>query len=285
MKKSELVENKRHGTLDFPVEYYYVDSDSPRYVMPVHWHREFEIIRVCSGRFTVYLNNVELELKDGDSVLFEGGCLHRGEPCDCIYECLVFDPNMLIHSENSTVGRLISDVASSRVETVRTVEHSSELRKAVESLFVIARQPKPFYELFLCGALLQVFSLLYVENGLTYAVKTVHNRQTQAIVNLISWIEKNYNESITLEKLSEVSGFNKKYLCRVFKEYTSKTVVEYINTLRLEKACLEMRAKSITESAYDSGFNDLSYFCRVFKSHMGMTPGEYKKAVLHRVEP
>ncbi|MBR5460179.1 MAG: helix-turn-helix transcriptional regulator [Clostridia bacterium] len=284
MKKSELVENKRHGTLDFPVEYYYVDRDSPRYVMPVHWHREFEIIRVLSGSFTVYLNNVELDMKAGESVLLEGGCLHRGEPCDCVYECLVFDPNMLIHDESSTVGRYVSDIAASRIETVRTVEHDSELNKALERLFEISRSPKPFYELALCGALLQVFSLLYRENGLIPTVKTAHNRQTEAIVNLISWIEKNYTESITLERLSEVSGFNKKYLCRVFKEYTSKTVIEYINTLRLEKACIDMKTKSITESAYDSGFNDLSYFCKVFKSQLGMTPGEYKKAVLHRNE-
>lgn len=285
MKQSGLVEIKRHGTLDFPVEYYYVDRDSPRYVMPLHWHRDFEIIRVLKGSFTAYLNNVELELKSGDSVLFEGGCLHRGEPCDCVYECLVFDPNILIRNENSTVGRLISDVASSRVEAVRTVEHTAELDKALEALFEISRKPQPFYELALCGALLQVFSLLYRENGLIPTVKTAHNRQTEAIVNLISWIEKNYTENITLEMLSEVSGFNKKYLCRVFKEYTSRTVIEYINTLRVEKACIEMKTKSITESAYDNGFNDLSYFCKVFKSQLGMTPGEYKKAVLHRVEP
>lgn len=65
----------------------------------------------------------------------------------------------------------------------------------------------------------------------------------------------------------------RKYLCRIFKEYTGKTVVDYINELRIDNACHEMTVKgmSVTRAAYDSGFNNLSYFCKVFKHYKGVT--------------
>ena len=53
MKYSELIEKRRHGTREFPIEHYYIDKTHPRYVMALHWHKEFEIIKVRSGRLTV----------------------------------------------------------------------------------------------------------------------------------------------------------------------------------------------------------------------------------------
>ena len=99
-------------------------------------------------------------------------------------------------------------------------------------------------------------------------------------MKLLDYIEKNYSEPISLETLEKISGFNKKYLCRVFKEYTSKTPIEYINELRIESACRMLEEnRSITASAYDCGFNDLSYFCKVFKKHKGMPPRKYKHSL------
>ena len=56
MKNSEFLEKKQHGTPEFPIQYYFVKSGHPQYVMPPHWHKEFEIIRVLSGDFRVFLN-------------------------------------------------------------------------------------------------------------------------------------------------------------------------------------------------------------------------------------
>ena len=49
MKDLHLKEKMQHGVPDFPVQYYNVDSSHPRYEMALHWHREFEIVRVRSG--------------------------------------------------------------------------------------------------------------------------------------------------------------------------------------------------------------------------------------------
>jgi len=120
---------------------------------------------------------------------------------------------------------------------------------------------------------------MYNSEKVIQAGNTLHSNQVTDIIRLIDWIEKNYAEKINLDNLSRISGFSKKYLCKVFKEYTSKTLINYINELRIENACHEMtiKRKSVTDSAFVSGFNDLSYFCRTFKKYKNMTPREYIK--------
>jgi len=282
MRKSELVESKRHGTLDFPIEYYYVDKDNLRYVMPIHWHREFEIIRVIDGALSLYVDNTEYKLCRGDVLLVECGCLHRGKPFDCIYECVVFDVNMLRRQPNGSVDKMMGALANSELEVYRKISRKTMAHQIAAELFEVLKNKSEYFEFRVYAKLYELFAELCLDGYFTEQKKNIHTRQTKALVELISWLQSNFTEAVNLDRLSKISGFSKKYLCRVFKEYTSKTVVEYVNELRVENACLEMKTKSITESAYDSGFNDLSYFSKVFKKHIGITPGEYKKRVFDR---
>ena len=280
MKHADFFELKRHGSPDFPIQYYYVDSSNPQYIMVAHWHKEFEIIRVLEGEFRVFLNNVEYRLGAGDVLFVECGCLHRGEPDDSVYECVVFDLNMLCRNQNDAAARLISPLINSSVGISGILAKSDgEIYKTVNSLFATLCEKKQYYELETYSLLFKLFSQLYSKNTFISGATPSHSGKIDTIIQLLGWIEKNLTEAITLDMLSAFSGLNKKYLCRVFKEYTSKTVVNYINELRIENACYEIsvKGKTITRAAFDSGFNDLSYFCKVFKKHKGITPREYKK--------
>lgn len=279
MKHAEYVEKKRHGSPDFPIEYYYLDKEQPQYIMPPHWHKEFEIIRVLKGTFAVHLNNTEYLLQEGDILFVEGGCLHRGKPQNGVYECLVLDPAMLKRQQNDVAEKYISPIVQAKVGINRLSSPcDSEMQDTVAKLFTVMRERQPYYELRVYGLLFDLFAQLYAQKYILPREKAAHSHQTQTIIQLIDWMEKNFAEPISLQKLSALSGLTPKYLCRVFKEYTSKTPMEYINELRIENACYEMsiRGKNITAASYDSGFNDLSYFCKIFKRHKGITPREYK---------
>ena len=58
-------EKIQHGTPDFPLAYYYVDEKHPRYHMPMHWHREVELLRVLRGRLRLYADNAVLTVEAG----------------------------------------------------------------------------------------------------------------------------------------------------------------------------------------------------------------------------
>ena len=280
MKRSDYIEKKRHGTTHFPIEYYYLDKNSPQYVMPSHWHREFEIIRVIEGFFEVHLGNTEYHLGAGDVLLVEGGCLHRGIPKDSVYECLVFDPAMLKRQQNDATEKYVSPIINSLFRINNLVDRvDKDIGDISDKLFSLMRERPSYYELRVYGLLFELFSQLYEKGYITPSDKAMHSRQAQMITDLIEWIENNFSKPMSLDTLAAHAGVNRKYLCRIFKEYTSKTPIEYINGLRIENACYEIavKGKNITEASYDSGFGDLSYFCRLFRRYTGLTPREYKK--------
>ncbi len=274
------IEKKRHGPSSFPIQYYYVDEKHHQYIMPTHWHKEFEIIRVLRGNIKIYLNSTEHFLSVCDILLVESGFLHRGEPNHCTYECIVFDLNMLAKKENDIMAKYILPLfnSSAKINNIQ-VDRLCDTGQAINTLFEILKNKPSFYEIKVYSLLYEIFLKLYSTENISPADKLNHSPQIEAITHLIKWIEKNYTETITLEMLSSISGFSEKYLCRIFKEYTSKTPITYINELRIEKACNEMtmNKKSITFAAYESGFNDLSYFCRTFKKYKNITPKEYIK--------
>ena len=77
--------------------------------------------------------------------------------------------------------------------------------------------------------------------------------------------------------MSSSVNMSPKYFCRFFQEMTHRTPVDYLNYYRIERACYQLLTtdQSITEVAYNSGFNDLSYFIKTFKKYKGTTPKKY----------
>lgn len=283
MKKSSFFENKHHGSSKFPFEYYFIDNTSPRFVMPAHWHNEFEIIRIVSGGFELHLNNVGYALSAGDVITVDGGCIHHGIPTeDCVYECIVFNLNMLMKQQADYATALLSPLISSDATAVSLVrEGESEAYRYLSSLFGTAKERESFYELDIYSDLFKIFSIFFKENRIIAQSNKKLCKQSQAISAVLDKIEADFDEDIPLTELAEIAGLNEKYLCRIFKDYTEKTIVEYINEVRVENACYEMSIgnKNITRAAFDSGFNDLSYFSKTFKRIKGISPTEYKKSI------
>ena len=71
----------------------------------------------------------------------------------------------------------------------------------------------------------------------------------------------------------------KSYFCRLFKAVTDKTPMEYLNSYRIEKAAAKLLStdESVTDIAYSCGFNDLSYFIKVFRDFKGISPKQFRK--------
>lgn len=104
------------------------------------------------------------------------------------------------------------------------------------------------------------------------------NHGDEEIVSLQDWLEINFNEKITLEKMTEVCNLGKKTLVRRFKKVTGETPLIYLQKLRIENAkrLLESKRVSFNEITWKVGYNDASSFHRIFKSETGLTPIEYR---------
>ena len=98
------------------------------------------------------------------------------------------------------------------------------------------------------------------------------------IRDISSYIQGHLSEKITLDDVASHVHLSKSYLCRILKEEIGSTFTEYTNHLRVErsKTYLHQRELTLAEIAYRSGFDDQSYFTRIFKKYVGMPPGQYR---------
>jgi AraC-like DNA-binding protein len=96
----------------------------------------------------------------------------------------------------------------------------------------------------------------------------------------------NYTENITLEQVAAVVYLTPQSFCRYFKKHTSKTYITFLNEIRINEACkkfMEMDFSSISAVAYQSGFNNVVTFNRVFKSITKKSPREFLKTYHNEV--
>lgn len=96
----------------------------------------------------------------------------------------------------------------------------------------------------------------------------------------VEFIENNFCEEITLEKLSLICNLSKRHLCRLFKEYYAQTPTEKIISLRIKKASelLKLTNMSVTEICSLCGYSDSSFFSKQFTKRKGISPLKYRKS-------
>jgi len=95
---------------------------------------------------------------------------------------------------------------------------------------------------------------------------------------IIKYLYDNYQGEIKISNLSEIFNMSASRLAQIFKKYTSMTIIEYLNKIRINKALNLIRNTNIpiTRIAFEIGYNDISYFNKTFKKIIGMTPSKYK---------
>ena len=281
MKHIDLYESKQRGTKEFPIEIYVVDKFHPEYTMSPHWHNEFEIIRVLSGKLDLFINNKEIQLKSGDVAFINYKELHRATPHDCEYECIVFDFQLIRDINKDIYISYLEPLTIGTFEIINELDPSkTQLQQIINDLFEALKTKKPFFKLRVLSCIYSLIEHFFTEDLVIENTSTKRMlKQSSIVTELMTWIDNNYAENITLPMLSSKAKLSQSYLCKLFKEYTGKSPIEYVNSVRIENICIEIidGEKNITAIAMNNGYNDISYFCKVFKKQVGVSAKKYAK--------
>ena len=127
------------------------------------------------------------------------------------------------------------------------------------------------------GCLYKFFSCISTARGR----KRITSKEVKMVLD---FIEANYNQDLSLQQAAVHVGFSTSYLSSLFKKEIDVNFVEYLNEVRIEKAkglLLDTYLKTY-EIAEIVGFNENTYFCKMFKKVTGTTPGEYRKKWLKK---
>ena len=141
-------ESWQRGTADFPLEYHHVSPSHPQYVMALHWHVEFELIRILKGVLHLTIDEEEFNISAGTFAFVPAGALHAGMPDDCEYDCLVFDMNILMN-KNDSCCRPIRKITDHEVDFDYVYPESRrDIHQIIWSMFDAVASKKTGYQIY-----------------------------------------------------------------------------------------------------------------------------------------
>lgn len=98
---------------------------------------------------------------------------------------------------------------------------------------------------------------------------------------IYNFVDKNYHRKIELEEIAKISFMTKEAFCRYFKKMTRYTFIEFLNRYRISQSKRYlMSGRSVSEACYNSGFESLSYYNRIFKKITNENPSDFRRKYL-----
>lgn len=230
----------------------------------------FLFVAVTAGKGELTVGTEEFELSKGDCFLIDCRTPHH-------YRSVTDDPWELlwIHFNGATSRQYYENFISQS----RNVFRSPSFESAVEAISKIIYFNEQNY------ANAEALSSALIVRLLTIALTAAERGQetdsvlTQKLNAVHGYIERRFNEDITLEGLAAEFYISKYYLTREYKKIYGKTIFQHIINCRINygKRLLRFSDKSVDEIAHLCGFNDQSYFVRQFKKAENVTCFAYRK--------
>ncbi len=292
MMKYLLEEGIKHGESSFPVCLYNVDHTFEYdQILPCHWHEEYEIIYLSRGAAIFHIDDCSYSVNEGQFLFINSGELHSAHKIfssGCCYHAIVFNLSFLNSlSGDSCQLRYINPFMLKERVFANCIPKGTPAEKNIQPLILQTMeklsQKNTGYELFVKGSLLMIFSIM-AENVLLAEKKenSVNTRKNRAvkIKKVVGFIADNYSKKITIDALAALIGMNRYNFCRFFKEYTKMTPMDFINLYRINEASSFLREGScnVTEAALQTGFENMSYFAKMFKKYKGISPSALKRS-------
>ena len=257
------MEQKISGKVE---NYYYSKALDRRYSESTqHYHPHYEIYFMKEGRCRYFIDERSYDVEAGDIIFIPKGVIHRTNYLAQTHSRLLLN----------FTDEYFPEFLNQRIDESRYLYRSREIAKHVEELFMnIEREythPDEFTKAALKCYTAEMFFLMLRNPG---------NHEEAATGNLlvdgiVKYIKQNYMNDIKLSGVAKLKSVSPEHLSRTFKACTGFGFNEYVTLLRLRKAEELIKTdphRSISEIAYECGFNDGNYFSYKFKKMYDISP-------------
>lgn len=218
----------------------------------------YDFTFVLDGQLIYYADGEKYTLNKNDAIFLSPGTLRARDELfgNVSYVSFNFDlsdssslafPPFLANCINPDIRRLVS---------VYPTSHLSGLYYSYEKCILMLNY-----------ILYELMSNVYV----SYKNEHIHT--------ILKYIDEHINEQLSLQVISEQINLSREYTSYLFKKEMSKTLTDYINErkLLLAKELISRQNMTLCEVAQHVGYENYNYFCRLFRKHFGITPGQYKR--------
>lgn len=229
-----------------------------------HFHKNFELIYVHKGAVDCTVNGKKYSLSSGDFGLCLSYEVHNYSPKnDALYWVCVFSEEYV-----KTFAKLVQNKHGNEY----VFKCKDDVLQYIKVSLINQENPS----LLTIKSCLYAICNEYLEN---ITLTEQDTKRQQLMVSVTKFVEENHTKKITLKDISEHLGYDYHYVSRCFRKIFNMSFTDFINLYRLETALylLIETNKSITEIAYESGFQSVRSFNNYFKIHYRINPSQYKK--------
>jgi len=260
----------------------YQKASADDFVWQYHYHPEYELVNVVDGIGLRHVGSHLSRYENGDLVLIGSNLPHSG------FGLKATDPHeeIVIQIKGDYLLKPFAGMAE-----MDHIRHMLDLSKYGIAFYGTTRTDVSRQMEAMMGknpfdrymAVLNIFQTLasseefYLLNNqaLLLPAFTKHRARLQKV---LTYVEDHYAEDIDIRKVSSIAGLSVPAFCNYFKKTTHITFTDLVNKFRIQKACLLLHQdKTISEVCFESGFNNVTYFNKVFKNIVHKTPSEFRK--------
>jgi AraC-like DNA-binding protein/mannose-6-phosphate isomerase-like protein (cupin superfamily) len=247
-----------------------------------HYHPEIELVNVVRGSGKRHVGNHISYFDSGDLVLIGSNLPHAGFGNGAIGEheeiVIQFKAEFIENSlknwpEFTEINNLFEKASQG-------IHFFGETEIQVKKLLSKMLEVKQFERLLLLFEVFQILAKsteyeLLNKNGIRY---NFQKKDELRLKNILDFVEKNYQKNIEFKHVAELANMTIPAFSAYFKKTMSITFTDFLNEFRVNQACnLLLAGKSVTDAGFESGFNNVTYFIKVFKTIKGDSPLVYQK--------
>ncbi|GAO41809.1 AraC family transcriptional regulator [Flavihumibacter petaseus] len=272
-----------NGSQSFQVRGFVLEAFDAQY----HFHPEYELTLIEKGEGKRFVGNHLDLFFEGELVLLGPNLPHcwRNDPVikgsvNAISVVVQFMPDFLGDQffSKPELGRIRQLLENSHTGLIFPAEGNASAR---QKMIVLNETEDYFERLVLLLALLQELS--FREDSMPLDTSSRNSRRPNAeqarVTPVLSYIIDHFREECTLQQAAKVANMTTNAFCKYFKKTTRKTFMEMVIDYRLNYAMAQLvhTDKPVSHICFESGFNDITHFSRMFKTKLKSTPLQYRQ--------
>ena len=258
-------------------------------------HEEIEFQYILNGQVSITCGERCFTASRGDIVFINQLAKHASVPAGsetaAVCSIIVHPSFILGDNQPELEAKYLHPILANNAYACLHIDHSAVLypqfHSLLSQLITLNATQSTGYELLSKSCILQLWKLIYdmlSDSSATEYNISSHstNLDDQRVRQAILYIRKHFMEPVTLDDIADSILVSKSECCRCFKRAIGMSPFEYLMKYRIEESTRRMRInphESVSEIAGCVGFNNTSYYNKIFKKFMGCTPTEYRKSL------
>ena len=248
------------------------------------FHEAVEIKYFYEGESTLIINSQTVHASAGDVIVINPYEFHTTIDCGKEnpgkYHLFMIGLDFFEGAVGANIN-LRSILLENGVAFKTKISESEKIRKILESAVIEQERYDSHSRLALFGLISELFAELLREHRAEENNADCERSPLgyYAIIEpAIRLIRDGYSEAFSIDRLADACNVSKYHFCRIFKAATGMSTIQYVNSYRLKIAdiMLANSSRTVSEVANLCGFDDVSYFSRIYRKHFNKTPMKTK---------